>query len=258
MRFSSVLRHKLFIFIGLMLILSSLLMAVDYPKPTAFINDYANILTPETITKLDDWAIELKQKTDVELAVAIMPDIAGADENSYAVNLWQAWKIGNSKDEGVLILVAIAERKIKIEVGYGSEAYLTDAFSGVVYRAMRDLLPKGSEQWDQALIQGSLMLLDRIAKEKGVQLTGFPTSNQQNNNTKNSPLPIIVMAIIFIFLVIVTKGRIIEVLLWAIILGGGRGGGGGSWGGGSSGGGFGGFGGFGGGRSGGGGAGGGF
>lgn len=258
MTYKTLLQHGSIFTIAFLLLFCSLLGAVTYPKPTAYINDFAQIMSPETKNQIEGWAIELKQKTDVELAIAVMPDIGGMDENSYAVDLWKAWKIGNARDEGVLILVAVAERRIKIEVGYGSEAYLTDAYSGDVFRNMRELLPKGSEQWDQALMQGSLMLLDRIAKEKGVQLSGFPTYNQANNNVKNSPIPFIVMAIIFVFLVIVTKGKILEVLLWAIILGGGRGGGG-SWGGGSSGGGgFGGFGGFGGGRSGGGGAGGGF
>ncbi|MDZ4121166.1 MAG: hypothetical protein U1C33_02000, partial [Candidatus Cloacimonadaceae bacterium] len=109
--------------------------------------------------------------------------------------------------------------------------------------------------------QASLMILHRVATEKGVQLTGVPSyRGRVFDEGEGSAIPGIIIVVIFIFLVIVTKGRILEVLLWMFILGGRGGGGscgGGSGRGGSSGG-FGGFGGFGGGRSGGGGAGGGF
>lgn len=235
-----------------------LLPAATFPPATSFVNDFANLLDSSTRNQLNNWAIELKEKTDVELAIAILPDIGGMDENTAAVQLFKEWKIGNNRDEGILILLALKERRIKIETGYGAEAYMTDAFSGDVFRTMRESLAQGSENWDEAFTQATLMILNRVAKEKGVQLTGVPEF-KGNISTERSPIPIIVVIVIFIFLVIVTKGRIIEVLFWLLIFSS-RGGGGGSWGGGNSSGsgGFGGFGGFGGGRSGGGGAGGGF
>lgn len=255
-------RYILLLIIGLMMI--SVPAVANYPRPNAFVNDFAKLLNPETTQKINNWAIELKEKTDVELAIAILPDIDGKDENTAAVELYAQWKVGNKKDEGVLILLALKERRIKIETGYGSEGYLTDAFSGDVFRQMRERLAPGSENWDEAFSIAALMILNRIATEKGVVLTGVPSyTGRGSDNFEGSPIPILIVIVVFIFLVIVTKGKILEVLLWALILsgrgGGGRGGG--SWGGGSGGsssGGFGGFGGFGGGRSGGGGAGGGF
>lgn len=249
----------LFLF-ATMLVLCASLLGKAYPDPVAFVNDFAQVLSPQTRETINGWAIELKEKTGVEFSIAILKDIAGIDENTAAVELYKQWGVGNIRDEGVLILLAIQERRIKIEVGYGSEGYLTDAFSGDVFRTMREHLGAGSESWDNAFTQASLMILNRIAVEKEVQLTGVPSYSARSSQ-EASPIPIIVIIIVFIFLVIVTKGRILEVLLWILILsgrGGGRGGG--SWGGSSGGssGGFGGFGGFGGGRSGGGGAGGGF
>ncbi len=248
------------VLIALCMILGLGLFAARYPDPVAFVNDFATVLSPETREQINNWAIELKEKTDVEFSIATLPDIGGIDENTAAVELFKQWKVGNNRDEGVLILLALKERRIKIEVGYGSEAYITDAFSGDVFRTMREHLSPGSEEWNSAFTQASLMILNRIAKEKGVQLTGVPAYSARAEGG-DSPIPMLIVVIVFIFLVIVTKGRILEVLLWVLILsgrgGGGRGGG--SWGGGSrGGGGFGGFGGFGGGRSGGGGAGGGF
>jgi len=227
----------------LLWIISLSLWGTSFPAPQAFVNDFTSLLSADTVMKINDWAIELKQKTDVEMAIAVLADIDGMDENTAAVKLYEQWKVGNAKDEGVLILLAVRERRIRIEVGYGAEAYLTDSFSGDVYRTMKGYLPRGQEDWNAAFTQAALMIMNRIAKEKGVQLTGVPNYHL-SPKPRSNPLFKIAGILFFIFLIIITKG----------------GGGGGNWGGGRSGGsgGFGGFGGFGGGRSGGGGAGGGF
>lgn len=236
---------------------------INIPKAQGFVNDFALLLTEESRAKINDWAIELREKTGVDYAVATFPEIGGENEVSFGVRLYKAWGIGTQRDEGVLVFVAQKERKLRIEVGYGAEGYITDAYSHQVYQEMVGYLSKGSEDWDAAFMQGSLMLLSVIAQEKGVTLTGMSeySQNRSSSEQDSSPFGGLVLLAIFIILMIVTRGKI---LLWMMIFS--RGGGGGSWGGGSGGGGFGGgssggfggFGGFGGGRSGGGGAGGGF
>ncbi len=254
------------ILLGVLLFCISLSWAV-IPEPVGFVNDFAELMSTDTRNKINDWAIELREKTDCDFFIATFPDIGGASEVDYGVQVYKQWGIGSKRDEGVLIMLALAERKLRIEVGYGAEGYITDAYASEVYQDMKGFLAKGSEDWDQAFIQGSLMLLSAFAKEKGVTLSGVSEySKRASDRSRRGGLGGLSLIIIFIILMIVTKGRILEVLLWASILsgnGGGWGGGGrsgGSWGGGSSGGfgGFGGFGGGGGGRSGGGGAGGGF
>ncbi|MCB5270688.1 MAG: TPM domain-containing protein [Candidatus Cloacimonetes bacterium] len=256
-------RHLLLI---LLLLFSFSIQAKDIKIPPAkgFVNDFAGLLTEENRARINDWAIELREKTGVDYSIATFPEIAGEDEVSFGVRLYKAWGIGTKRDEGVLVFVAQKERKLRIEVGYGAEGYITDAYAHQVYQEMVSYLSKGSEDWDAAFMQGSLMLLSVIAQEKGVMLTGMSEYSQGRSSGEqgSSPFGGLVLLAIFIILMIVTRGRI---LLWLMIFSRG-GGGGGSWGGGSGGGGvgggssggFGGFGGFGGGRSGGGGAGGGF
>ncbi|MDD4310523.1 MAG: TPM domain-containing protein [Candidatus Cloacimonetes bacterium] len=236
------------------------------PREVGFVNDFAQLLSPEARNRINDWAIELREKTEADFFIAIFPEIGGSNEADYGVKVYQQWKIGSKRDEGALIMLALAERKLRIEVGYGAEGYITDAFANEVYQVMRGYLKSGSEDWDAAFTQGSLMILQKFAEEKGVTLTGMSEYSKGSVRTsKRSGMGGIGLIVLFIFLMIVTKGRILEVLIWMSILGGRGGGnwGGGNndgWGGGSSGGfgGFGGFGGGGGGRSGGGGAGGGF
>ncbi|PKN72027.1 MAG: hypothetical protein CVU50_09075 [Candidatus Cloacimonetes bacterium HGW-Cloacimonetes-3] len=258
-------KFKLFV-LALTILLGLSTLSAEIPKPIGFVNDFAGIMNPDTRTKINDWAIELREKTDCDFFIATFPDMGGVNEVDFSVKVYKDWAIGSKRDEGVLIMLAVAERKLRIEVGYGSEGYITDAYAYDVYQTMKSYLGKGSENWDESFVQGSLMLLSKFATEKGVTLSGISEYSQRSaNRSKSSGFGAIGLIILFIILMIVTKGRILEVLIWMTILsgrGGGWGGGssGGSWGGGSSGGfgGFGGFGGSGGGRSGGGGAGGGF
>nr|MDK2850711.1 uncharacterized protein [Candidatus Cloacimonadota bacterium] len=233
---------------------------IQIPQAKGFVNDFAGVLSPSTRARLNDWAIELKEKTGVELAVATFANIGGEDETTFGVRLYEEWGIGNQRDEGVLVFAAVQERRLRIEVGYGAEGYITDAYAYNVYQEMTSYLQRGNEDWDAAFTQGSLRLMSAIAKEKGVTLTGISEYSQRvrSNQGEGSPLTGLIILVVFIILMIVTRGRILNVLLWILIFS--RGGGGGYRGGGGSlgGGGFGGFGGFGGGRSGGGGAGGGF
>ncbi|HOH59971.1 MAG TPA: TPM domain-containing protein, partial [Candidatus Cloacimonadota bacterium] len=64
------------------------------PKPEGFVNDYANLLSEETRIRLNDWSIELKEKTGVELAIATFPDMGGMTEFDFGVKLYETWKIG--------------------------------------------------------------------------------------------------------------------------------------------------------------------
>jgi len=245
--------------IGLLLPLAVLLAQITVPAKEGFVNDFARILRDSTRIAINNWAIELKEKTDIEFAIVTMPSIGDADYRIFTTQLYNAWGIGNRRDEGVLIFLTVGERKIKIETGYGVEGYLTDAYTAEVRDLMRNFLPQGAENWDQAFVQASLMILNRIAHVNNVQLTGVPQYRGGGSIRTTNTAGVITVIALLIILGIVTKGRIFEWLLIAAIMSGR--GGGGTWGGGSgggSGGGFGGFGGFGGGRSGGGGAGGGF
>lgn len=252
----------------ILLLLAGIILAQDIniPEAQGFVNDFAGVLSTANKNRINDWAIELREKTGVDYVIATFPEIGDVDEVTFGVKLYETWGIGSQRDEGVLVLLALKERRLRIEVGYGSEGYITDAYSNQVYREMASYLTQGAEDWDTAFVQGSLMLLSAIAQEKGVTLSGMSeyAQRQRTGDGNASPLSVLVVLAVFVILMIVTKGKILNVLFWLLIFS--RGGGGSSWGGGSRGGGFGGgssggfggFGGFGGGRSGGGGAGGGF
>jgi uncharacterized protein len=95
------------------------------------VNDYAGVLTPQERETLEARCRELRQKTGAQLAVVTLKSLAGGQIDDFAVKLFERWQVGQKgKDNGVLLLVAIDDRKARIETGYGLEPILPDALAG--------------------------------------------------------------------------------------------------------------------------------
>lgn len=98
-----------------------------YPHPAGFVNDFAGLLSLNTTIETEKYLKNLAQNDGPQVVVAIIPDLAGEDIDTARNELFAAWGIGiKNKDNGLLILIAKAERKIGIEVGYGLEGDITD------------------------------------------------------------------------------------------------------------------------------------
>ena len=234
------------IFATLLFTFSPLFSEATYPKPTNLANDFAGVLSPQVLRKVNNFSRELRQKTGFELAVAIVPDMQGEDYYTYATKLYENWGIGSQNDEGVLLLVAVKERKMKIETGYGAEGFLPDGLCGQI--AEQHIVPfLQKDDFNSAILNGTLILAGVTAKHYKVELTGVENI-QQTSRASGRSIVKLIFGLIFILLIL--GGRI---GLFPLLLLGGLGGFHGGWGSGSSG--FGGFGGFGGGLSGGGGVG---
>ncbi|MBA4321155.1 MAG: hypothetical protein C0412_22425, partial [Flavobacterium sp.] len=99
-------------------------------KPEGFVNDFANILTNDQQEKIETKLNEFTKTSSNEISIAIIKSLDNDTVENFAVQLFKDWGIGKKgKDNGVLILVAIDDRKMRIEVGYGLEGALTDAQS---------------------------------------------------------------------------------------------------------------------------------
>ena len=111
----------------------SALAAVSFPKPEGWVTDKAGLLDAGTRGRLE-WTLgRVERTTGVEIAVVTFSTLAGQSVEEVAVGLFNAWGIGKKrKDEGVLLLVAKKERKLKIEVGYGLEGTIPDGLAGEI------------------------------------------------------------------------------------------------------------------------------
>ncbi len=100
------------------------------PRTTkrSWVNDHAGVLDAQTERKINDLLTPLYRKTGAEVAVATVDNLGGESVEDFANDLFKRWKIGSkAKDNGVLLLVAVRDRKMRIETGYGAEAQITDA-----------------------------------------------------------------------------------------------------------------------------------
>jgi uncharacterized protein len=233
----------------------------DLPKPTNYVSDFAHVLSPETVARLDRLCGQLDHSaTNAQVAVVVLHNLDGDDKADFANRLEEKWKVGKKgSDRGILMLLSVEDHHYWVEVGYGLEGILPDAKVGDVGRRMVPYLRQ--HNYDAAVTTGVVQIANVIAADAKVELSDsdtqpeappMPMRQQQHHG---SPIGLI-FRIILILLVLVFFGArgLFGFGLGFLFGGGGRGGWGGGGGGGS--GGDSSFGGFGGGESGGGGAGG--
>lgn len=228
--------------------------AEKYPlsKGTA-VNDFANVIDQATAAKMESLAHEVWEKTGTAIVVATLPELGEKEEITLYVNgLYKAWGIGKKgEDKGVLIFLAVKERQVRIETGYGVEGILPDGLVGAILD--RYVVPQlKADQIGKALYNAMYVCGGFIASAAGVKITGVAVPYRMKSLQEKKGLNIFGLIFFLIAAVLLlgtrTGRQMLPWILLMLVSGSGRGGGGG--------GGFGGgFGGFGGGMSGGGGAG---
>jgi uncharacterized protein len=223
---------------------------VAYPSASGYVVDQSGIMDAGTKSRLEAWILELKQKTTAEVAVVTVDSTEPLSIEEYAVNLFQRFGIGQKgKDNGVLLLVAYKDHHMRIEVGYGLEGAITDAYSSQIINSI--MSPKFKQgNFSDGIEKGTAAIVTLIAKEYNVTLIGVPEPNYQTSSQSNDSIWFAVFFFIF-FMVFAFRFNGRNFVYGPGGFSSGMGGGGFSGGGGGF---SGGFGGFGGGGSGGGGA----
>jgi uncharacterized protein len=252
---------------------SALLAQPAPPALTGAVNDFANVIDGTARHQIADLSKRVEQATGDILVVATVDTVQPQDIQSYATKMFENSGRGigfRGKDNGVLILLAVRDRRVRVEVGYALEEFITDGFAGEVSRqTMTPYFRTG--EYGQGLKAGAEAIAQRLAEARNTSIPGVARREPPRQRTGSGGFPIGLIVFLLIWILISRPWRRRRRRAWGGgpwsgwssgvgPFGGGFGGGmGGSWGGGWSGsgsGGFGGgFGGFGGGRSGGGGGG---
>lgn len=251
----------------------------NFPKLTGRVVDDAHLLSPEQVAQLTQLSADVEKASSRQLVVATIPDLQGYDIADYGYQLGRAWKIGQKEaNNGILLIVAPKERKVRIEVGYGLEPIMTDGLSSTIINDT--ILPKfrqgdmagGIVAGAQAI--GEQMKLPLEAAEQRAQQQQTQKTTQTRHRSTGVPIGLIFWGIVLAFILIPMfagrrrgrrgpwgarsyrgdGGSALPIILWSIANEIGRESSRGGWGGGSGGGGWGGGGGGGGGFSGGGGS----
>lgn len=108
--------------------------AVDkYPEPTGYVNDFGNVLTPQESARLEQFLGSVDRVSGIQMVLVTLKSLEGEEVEDAAVRLYQQWGIGEKEsDRGLLLLDAIEDRRIRVEVGYGLEGALPDGRVGSI------------------------------------------------------------------------------------------------------------------------------
>ncbi len=222
---------------------------IKFPSSVGFVSDFANVLFEDNKLILEKIILEVEQKTSAEIVVVTVKDLSGTTIEDYAVKLFENWRIGKkNKNNGILFITSINEKKVRIEVGYGLEGIINDGLVGEILD--KYVLPNYKKgDYNAGILLGTVVIANLVAKEYNVSLTSLDSAKEQvlrfQENEKLSLGQIIMGTIIVVFLLYIFITNPILFLLFLNIGGRGGGFGRGGFGGGGR------FGGFGGGTSGG-------
>lgn len=264
--------RSLWLAVFVLVVASSALAQPLPPELTRPVNDFAGVIDADSASHMESLIRSLQETTGDVVAVATVDSLGGEDINQYAVKMFENHGKGigqKGKDNGLLVLVAIKDRSVKIEVGYDLEQFITDGFAGETIR--EEMAPRFRRgEYGAGLSAAVTRVIGRIADGRNVTISGAPRIRTSRRPDPDRGRDFIGVIVILFILINVIAGRLRRRgrRYWGGggwsgwhsgvgPFGGGFGRGGGFGGGfGGFGGGGGGFGGFGGGRSGGGGAGG--
>lgn len=251
------LRNKIFaaflaaVFVGLGSLLSFAEVSIP-SKPLNHVVDLAGIIDANMEAGLNRYLLELEQKTTAQMVVLTIKSLEGESIDDFSLRVaHDIWKLGQKgKDNGVLLLVSLQERKYRFETGYGLEGLLPDSLVGSIGRDY--LVPYFREgNYSKGITAATLVVINTIAADAGVEIAGMPklrtrAGSPYNRSTHRKPPTLLgkILGIVFFIGMIymfIRHPRLFMVFLMMSMLGGGRrsgwGGGGGFGGGGSFGGG---------------------
>lgn len=237
---------------GALLLLLALLMpawahAQSFPQLTGPVVDAANVIPDDQEARIGQKVLALKAQSQRQLQVVTVASLEGYDIADYTNRLFRAWQLGDKeRNDGVMLLVAPAERKLRIEVGYGMEPTVTDAISFLVINKV--IVPKFKEgDMPGGIEAGADALIKQMSlPAEEAQKVAAEAAASRDSGVSFDPAMLFWLVIFLLFFVLpmirrIAGGRRYEssgvgqVILWSVLEGmarGGSGGGGSDWGGG--------------------------
>lgn len=140
-------------------------------KPQGYVNDFAGVVDEGAKAELNAYCARVEKATGAQLALVTLPSLQGEPVEDVANLLYRMWGVGSKQsNEGVLVLLSIADRRSRVEVGYGLEDVIPDGYAGSLLREMRPALKQ--RDYGAALAEAAHALGARIARKKGVEIGG--------------------------------------------------------------------------------------
>lgn len=234
-------RKLVSVILGICLVSS--VFALSVPSLTAPVVDNANIVSYQTEQRLNNLLYSLSSQTGMQVAVLTIPSLQGEDLESYSMRVADNWKLGSKeKNTGVLLLVALKERAVRIEVGYGLEDVLTDMKCGLIIRNV--IVPYFRDgNYDGGIEKAVENIVGLLTNDETLVTKSVAEGTDASSAGYGGFIFFLLFVIVMILLMSTKTGRKI-LLLWGIVSSSNNRRGGGGYHGGGFGGSSGGFGGF--------------
>jgi uncharacterized protein len=194
---------------------AALAFGVDWKalKPEGYVSDFARVIDAQSKAALEQYAARVEQATGIQMALVTLRTLEGEPIEDVANTIFRAWGVGHKgKNDGIMLLLSVGDRRSRLEVGYELEPILPDGFAGSILRDMRPALRQG--QYGEAMMAAAQTIGTTIAKAKNVSLDAQLPQRRRPTST-SIPWPVILGGVFLLF--------------WLMRSGGRRGGGGGGF-----------------------------
>ncbi len=170
---------------------------LEVPRLEGRINDKAGVLSSSTSREIDSYLAAVEKATGAQIALLTIPSLEGDALESYSLRVAEAWKLGSAEqDNGALLLVAMEEREIRIEVGYGLESVLTDAMSGYIIREA--IVPEfKSGNFDRGITAGLQAMGGVVTGDTPITVEQIQDSRKEE---ESGGVPVFFLIFILVFL----------------------------------------------------------
>jgi uncharacterized protein len=150
--------------LGLILMLPAA-RALEVPALRGRVNDYAGILSPAAVRQVELLLKDFERKESTQIVVLTVPSLEGESLEDYSMRVAEQWKVGHKGlDNGAILLISRADRKVRIEVGYGLEGRLTDLKAGRIIREV--IVPDfRAGRFDQGVVNGVQAMIESVRDE---------------------------------------------------------------------------------------------
>ena len=180
-----------------------------------YVNDFAGVLSAEAAQEINRYLKRVDDSTKAQIALVTIPSLDGQPIEDFTIELARRWGVGyknkggaatGQSDQGVLVLFALRDRKMRVETGYGVEDAIPDGFAGELLRGARPALRTGD--YNAAFAQMAHTLGERIALKRNVSIgQGIPRTRRVQDDSLDIPWPVMVIGVLFLLWFFSRMGR---------------------------------------------------
>jgi len=194
-------KQRIILILLTIMVLPVSLSAMNVPSLEGRVTDKAHILSSSQVRELEDRLAALEQATSIQMAVLTIPSLKGDDLQDFSIRTVDKWKLGQAgQDNGILLLLAVEDRKVRLEVGYGLESKLTDMKSGYI---IRDIMIPYFSKGDYAggIMAGTSAVTGIVQGDSDISQEVLDKSarNSSGSSRRSVPISLIVILVILFF-----------------------------------------------------------